>query len=270
MNRKKLELIFKNFLFKTPYNTVSHLFKMKNEAPNFSEEVYGTNCMEQADKLKKELINANFKKSYLLQSGRHFCVIVEFHKKKLFLDPYLMNEKPIEISEGIFDAYPVIKYKNKKIKSFIKIRIIKNKLIIEKSRFNKEKAEYKTSKFIFNLKNKKHKIEDSTNPKIAFHPEQTSLSLRLLHKNGEVTHLVYPVYKFHGKPVSKKNIFIKTNEGKILGYNSSLFWKQIKILSNQLKVPSQEIIRFISEGAKRYEQFAPKKIDYCSYNPTNN
>jgi hypothetical protein len=279
IDRDFLTKAYCSVLKEVPYNSVSSVFNVAREVP---PAVFGGNCIWQVMQLRKRLLNEGVRGTYFLRDGRHHTLIVPSREALFLLDPYLMHKEPINLTEMLdsrekqrkFIAYPnVIDASGKVQKGYIAIVFEKDKhrFVIEKGRFNPNLSEYRVLRFFFDLNCPKYRTLSLSNPSVAFHPEQTSLSIRVLDiASGEVMHLIYPIHKFYNLPVNESHLYVKTNQCLVVPHSKSRdFNNSVSRIATTLNCTIEEMLRFMRRGVVLYNRLAPQDINFFSQNPTN-
>jgi hypothetical protein len=102
-----------------------------------------------------------------------------------------------------------------------------------------------------------------------FHPEQTTLSIRVLCKSdSKMYQLVYPIcWYFRSGMHSSANIFIKLNSGETITSSRSDYRFFLQKIADNIGLTKNDIIDFIMGGVSLYEKFAPKEIKFQKYKP---
>jgi hypothetical protein len=137
----------------------------------------------------------------ILEAASHLNV------RSYLFDPYVLHESVIDASKiltrgigEVFNAYP-----KENAYNFLKVTPLNaTKLLLEKHRFNTKTQEYGITQFHLDTRLLQDQRIPIKTPLIAYHPEQTTLSIRILDKNsGQLTHVIYPVEKLFQKRSSK-------------------------------------------------------------------
>ena len=265
---KQLERIYRRVINKIPYNMATpFLLNYTNIKP---KESFGYPCNWMSEKIGKQLEKKGLCDIYYLRDTRHYLLIGKCEGEEYLFEPYLLAAKPIKIQkQAKEEAYPYSKKPG-----YIRIKTTKNKLIMNKGRFNPQKNKYAEYHFEFNRNKKEYKIPPMVSDiirKWIYHPEQTSISIRpLFLKQKKVLHLVYPIKREHGKPVKEENLYIKTNDSEKIEYGEKGYKKHLNQIAKKVKMKPKELTYYLLEAARQYEKHSAKKIKYYSKNPTNN
>ena len=208
---------------------------------------FGSNCYEQARSLRNTLIAAGFSKAYLVEdmiNGRHRSVLCPIQEKLFLVDPYLMHCEPIDISTIVnsysADSFPITRGE----KSILTLRRQKDLITITKS----WPYQNRIDTFTINISNPcTHDLTRAQYFERAFHPKQTTLSIRFLNTiTGSVDYLAYPI---HANKPELAELYIQTSEGNVITQSdSATFNTKLEELTALIDSNNAEVIDFLHEA----------------------
>lgn len=282
MSTSKLDLkvawnIYKDILYHVPYNSISQLYiyLKKIDVPLS----FGLPCALQLKELTRRFNEAGF--SYTGHvNHRHGTIIVPIEGREYLFDPYLLHSEPVCLSSlednkhYSFKAFPYRKDKEgRTIPSQFRLQVSrKNETLNTRyAQFQVENDKFLlVRRFRFDLSQTVMKLPSPS--KIIpyfFHPEQTTLSIRVLCKSdSKMYQLIYPIcWYFRSGMHSPTNIFIKLNSGETITSSRSDYRFFLQKIADNIGLSKNDIIDFIMGGVSLYEKFAPKEIKFQKYKP---
>lgn len=277
MFNTKITAIYEETLFDFPYNSFASVYGVLGFK---SPEKLGGNCADQAERVHRHLktfldsSQQPYQLGYLLDQ-RHHATLLHLNGHSYLFDPYVLHESVIDASKilssgigEIFNAYP-----KENVYNFLKVTPLNaTKLLLEKHRFNAKINQYGITQFWLDTGLPQDQRIPVTTDIIAYHPEQTTLSIRILDKNsGQLTHVIYPVAQlFDQRSVDKKYLQIKLNDGSSITDPQTLdFINTFQQISQTLNSSPSELLDYMMHGVELYFKYAPKKINFNSKNPVN-
>jgi hypothetical protein len=282
MSNIKLDLsvawnIYKSILYSIPYNSISQLYiylKEINVPHNF-----GLPCVLQLNELVSRLVNAGFSYTGYL-NHRHASIIVPIGGKEYLFDPYLLHSEPVCLSSlkenqyYNFKAFPYRKDKEgRTIPSQFRVQVSR-----KNETLNTRYAQFQSDddkfllirRFRFDLGQTVMSLPPPSEIiPLFFHPEQTTLSIRVLCKSdSKVYQLIYPIcWYFRSGMHSPVNIFLKLNSGEVITSSRSDYKFYFQKIADNTGLTKNDIIDFIMGGISIYEEYAPKEINFQNYKP---
>ena len=275
---------YNTVLTRMPYNSVTPVYQT---AGIIVPDYFGDNCIGQAEAVINNLPRSLAEKSFYLVDERHHLVITLIGEDYYLLDPYLMHKEPINISlqlrngalQQTYPAYPLeFNDRKEEMRSFISVNFLPDahdtctRFSLRKGRFSPSHDRYEIAVFNFDLQNRIKERTAPDDPAIAFHAEQTTLSIRYFDpKTAKVTHLIYPIATVLRRPIDLRYLYIKDAKGARISYLHERFSIEADALAAKLKCQGvYELLDFIIGGARIYQQRASKETVFKSLNPVNN
>ncbi len=269
--------IYKELLYHVPYNSITHLYQYLD-----NEEIplnYGLPCVLQLDELVNRFAKAGF--SYVRYADlRHTTIIVPIEGKEYLFDPYLLHSEPICLTPlkdekyYHFKAFPYRKnLGNRTVPSQFRFQIDRKKRLMN-SRYAqfqvKDNKFMQIRRFRFSLNHTLEKLPPASEMiPLFFHPEQTTLSIRVLCKSdSKIYQIIYPLcWYFRSGMHSPSNILIKLNDGETISSSSAHFQFFLEKIAWNIELTKKDIIDFIMGGIHIYEKHAPKVVEFHKYKP---
>lgn len=277
LNLKIAWNIYKYILYHVPYNSISqlYLYLKKEEVPLN----YGLPCALQLNELVTRLSNAGFSYTGYIDL-RHATIVVPINGKEYLFDPYLLHSEPVCLTSleddkyYHFKAFPYRKDKEARtVPSQFRIQICR-----EKGTMNTRYAQFQVKDDKF-LQIRRFRFDkDRTIMKLPspselvphfFHPEQTTLSFRVLCKSdSKLYQIIYPIcWYFRSGMHSPLNILIKLNDGETITSSATEYKFFLQKIADNLGLTKKDIIDFIMGGVDIYEKHAPEHIEFHNYKP---
>jgi len=249
-----------------PYSSAAPVYAVAGET---SPTVFGGNCIDQAEAAKALADSIMGCESRYLRDHRHHAVHVPLEYGALILDPYLLHSSPAFLNGGSKrqHAYPRVDG----VEGFVVFRQTGDWIGLEKKVFNPAARAYQTAQFCMSIGSANIERPSRADASIAFAPEQTSLSVRVLDPSIQaLIHLVYPVSRLRGEPVREQCLYVKQSGSEVICATDRVrFREATDRLAHLLGCAYLEVIDYLLHAAVLYETHAPQGIRYYSANPTN-
>lgn len=270
-----LKNLLERFLAEYPYNSITPFYWAFSDM-----EIpirFGFPCVWQSMVLARFLHESGAENVYLLRDNRHLATVAQFQDREYLFDPYLLHTAPIDLSllmedaDITVDAYP-IRIGNAGAQKPSKLQVIQrsnsNVLRLRYSQLDMSKQKYTLSRY-FDLDRKRKlpsdlQIDIKSMTHLLFHPEQTTLSIRLLHPvTLHLVQLFYPISEKHGDAKhSPESLVYTDNNGR---YTNAICdgsaIPEVHEMARLLNVPSDDLISFFMTGVYLYERYAPSALN---------
>jgi hypothetical protein len=269
--------IYKELLYNIPYNSVTHLYIYL--AGKKVPSNYGMPCVLQLDELMRRFTKAGF--SYTIYvDQRHATIVVPIEGELYLFDPYLLHSEPVCLSKCedgkyySFEAFPYrIDKEGRKISSQYRVQINRQDALLKTKYAQYQEKDDKflsIRSFRFDMKTP---IPGLPKAEVMvpqfFHPEQTTLSCRVLCKSdSKIYQVIYPIcWYFRSGMHNKSNLLIKLNNGEMINPSSPRFQFYLEKVAFNMDLTQGDIIDFILEGVNVYEKYAPEMVNFYNYKP---
>lgn len=281
MTRALLGQLLRETLVEVPYNSISHLFiYFGGKIP---DRRFGAACAWQALELGERLAAAGSETVYYLRDNRHVAVIAENERTRFLLDPYLLQAEPLDLSAlenakkiASVPCFPIYtKPAAESMSASLRASLRKGGHLITLTRhaYDPHLQQIRpTHRFVLDLTQRWNSLppDEDLRP-LFFDGEQNTLSIRvLLRRNHRLSQLLYPIALYHGESEfgMERLVMLDNNGGLIPFADTRRFRAELRKMSHSLACSDDELVSFLLEGVKLYEQHAPRHIRYKPLHPS--
>ena len=256
---KKLDAIqqvYVEVLNTVPYSSATPMFEIVGR-PCASQ--YGGNCIRQNTSLQDRLRTLGFETTILRDRlhGRHHPILVVAEGATYYADIYLMSHKPINLTELLegskktasFEAYPHLG--EEKSRMTVSVDAAGKTFKVHKTWPGSNRIDEFEYAF---ASDSNRSPTDKEYKAIAFHPVQTTLSMRALNvAEARTDHILYSL-KDKGE-IDKNKLNILTNDRKRISFKSAQeFESALEVIAKHIGIPNENIIQFILQAVRYYHQ----------------
>lgn len=281
MNRAQLGQLLCETLVEVPYNSVSPFFiYFGGKSP---DRRFGAACAWQALELGERLARAGCETVYYLRDHRHVAVVAESEGSRFLLDPYLLQAEPLNLSALEIakrtTSVPCFPIYAKRVagstRAFLRAALTKGGCMVMLARraYDSHRRQLRTThRFALDLTQRWNSLPPAADLRpLLFHGEQNTLSVRvLLRHNHRLSQLLYPIALYHNESeIGMERLIMLDNDGGAIPFaDTKRFRAELRTMSRSLACSNDELVGFLLEGVKLYEQHAPRHIRYKPLHPS--
>lgn len=266
---------YEQILFERPYSSVAQMHQFLGGVD--PDPRFGASCVLQSLELAETLRADGFDDVVLHVDGRHVAVTCRCEGRPYLLDPYLLHAAPILLddvmaaSRGAFSAYPI----RGGVAAELRVRVYRTAPVVSLAHFVYDPVAAQLAlnrHFKLRLDAAVDRGLSADDVKaVLFHPEQNNLSIRVLDRRDLcLTDLIYPIAHHHGDAlICEERLVCRTNEGTFAPYGSrDEFETLVSRICGAIGATREELVAFMLDGVRLYEEHAPAEIPYHPYSYT--
>jgi hypothetical protein len=276
MGTPTLDKVLQDSLYRMPYSSVTPFYLLLTA--HVPDPRFGNACVWQSKAVADDLIARGLTDVRFLNDRRHLATVARCNGELYLFDPYLLHRNAINLSEVLreganqtYRAFPICKDAHGQRKDGVlevQPSSDRREVTLRYRQFAVAEDRYLLRhRFTFSvgatlerfpsLEDIRHRLSG-----LLFHPEQTTLSVRVLNrKRGSISQVFYPVAQYHGDPsILPDRLRVDVSDGWTASFGTTAFRREVSRMSDEMGCSPSDLIDFLLGGVSLYERNAPRTI----------